>query len=363
MTEHVPVSSPSAPCDWAEPFYARGWQGHLPWVVVEQVWRSPRRVERVLRETQRGWGFGLVAFRVLDAPMFDIFAPNPVARGIVDAMRAYPASRAAQFEAVERPSYEANGYPAALLKQMAPRPNEPLNDQNFRSPVLLVRPETGTAEYALLGAATTFDVVLESLVAHGEIKIDQAVALMILLTCHGEPGAVRTETRDDGTVVLHRADRETAFTQPFHRKRFNQIQAALRGRCADASLDARRSELNRLLATHVPCVIASLRRHPPRTGKVLHSVARSRLAEVVSKTLGLPRQRATRIPWWRTLDDWPERERRGFFRFLSTAQRIAVHGVRRGKRPSNGPSTPRVHLSRAKAKFDKALHEWRRRPA
>jgi hypothetical protein len=362
VAESIPMSSSPAPLAWAVAFFARGWRGYMPWVVVQRVWRSRNRAEQFFRQNPGGFAFGLVSYRVLHAPMFDVFAPDPIARGIVDAIREYPARRAAQFAALERPRYAANGYPAALLEQMAPRPSEPLNDQSFRSPLLLVTAEMGSNRYTLHGAATTFDAVLESLVAHGEVKVDQAVALMILLTCHGKPGDAWYETRDDGSSVLHRGDLDSAFTQPFHRKRFNQVQAAIRVRSADDSLEARRSELNQLLSVHIPRVVASLRRNPPRAGRVLHSVARSRLAELVSEELGLARSRATRIPWWRTLDEWPERERRGFFRSLTAAQRAVVHAMRRGTRLPEGPSTPRVHLSRAKAKFDGALHVWRRSP-
>jgi hypothetical protein len=362
MSESVPASPPSSSPDWAETFFARGWQGRMPWVVLEQVWRSSPRAERSFRERPGGFAFGGVFLRVLDGPMFDVFAPDPIARGIIDAIRAYPARRTADFEHVERPMYEVNGYPPQLLDQMAPRPNDPLHDQSFRSPLLLVMAEPGTERYALLGAATTFDAVLQSLVAHGEIKIDQAMALMILLTCHGKPGDIRVETRTDGSSVLHRGDLDSAFTQPFHRDRFTQVRAALRVRCADDARDARRAELNRLLAAHLPRVIASLRRRPPRADKMLHAVARSRLAEVVSDTLGLLRTRATRIPWWTTLADWPARERRGFFRSLTPAQRAAVRVARRRKRLPKGTSTLRVHLSRAKIRFDKALRAWRRQP-
>ena len=87
----VPCSSRPEAGDWAEAFLARGWQGRMPWVVLEQVWCSRRRFAQFFDEPEGGWAFGAVSFRVLSAPMFDVFASADVTRRIVDAIRAYPA--------------------------------------------------------------------------------------------------------------------------------------------------------------------------------------------------------------------------------------------------------------------------------
>ena len=326
---------PSFDSDWAEAFLARGWRHKIPWVVIEQIWPSPRKFERLLSESRGGWGFEFVSFRVLHAPMFDVFASASATRGIIDAIRAYPARRAAQ--------------------------NAPLDGERFCSPVLLVTSQPGTDRYALAGAATSLDPIFASLVARGDVEIDQALELMILLTCHGKPGEAAVDKRNDGSSVSHRRAQKSAFLQPFHPRRFRQVMSALRARTAGDSLDERRAELYRLLSASVRDVVASLRKNPPPSGKELHSVARSRLVELVSAELGLLRSRAARIPWWRTLDDWTESERRSFLRSLTAAQRAAVRAARRGKSKTGGPSTPRVLLARAKVKFDNALRERRRK--
>ena len=100
--------------------------------------------------------------------------------------------------------------------------------------------------------------------AHGEVKIDEALTLLILLSCHGKPGLVRRETRDDGTVVLHRLDLPSAFKHPFHHKRFSQVRAALLNRGRSGSHEDLRAQVMQLLVDHVPRVVASLRRNPPR---------------------------------------------------------------------------------------------------
>ena len=326
----------------------------MPWVVLEQVWCSRRRFARFFHEPEGGWAFGAVSFRVLSAPMFDVFAPEDVSRRIVDAIRAAPARRAAEFATYERPAYEASGaYSAELLDQMTPPPNEPLRDASFRSPVLLVGADR--EGYWLLGDVVTFDVVLESLVRRRDIPIDRGLALLILLTCHGKPSDITCETQPDGSYTVHRGYVDSAFTQPFHPKRFQQIVAALLARCAGEAPDAWRAALNQLLVTNVPRAIASLRRRPPRTGHSLLSVARSRLAESVSDELSLSRTRVPRVPWWKAIDQLTDAERRRLSRALSPAERAVVRAVRRGERLPSHPSTARVHLGNAKAKHNKLL--------
>lgn len=358
-TRAAPASS-TLP-DWAEALFRGGWKPGMPWIVVEQIWPSLRRFDRLLSQSRGGWGFELVSFRVLHAPLFDVFAPETTARGIIDSIRAYPAQRAAGFQAEQLATSEGSAYPEAVVQQLKARLDEPLMGTSFHSPVLLVTSQPGAHRYALAGAASSLDPVLKSLVARDDVKIDQALELMILVTCHGNPGDAGIDRTADALAARSRKN-QSAFLKPFHPKRFKQVMSALRVRTAGDSRSEHRAELYRLLSTRIRDVIESLRRNPPRPDKKLHSVAKSRLAEFVSNELGLSRKRAVRTPWWRKLDDWTESERRSFFRSLTPAQRAALHSARHGKMKKNGPSTPRVLLARAKIKFENALRERRRKP-
>lgn len=205
------------------------------------------------------------------------------------------------------------------------------------------------------------DIVLHALVARTDVDVDGALALLILLTCHGKPADVKHMTQADGTVVPHLTFSDSAFTQPFHPERFKQIRVALRNRLTANSGDSRKAALLQVLAEHVPGVIASLRRRPPVGGRTVHSVTRSRLAESVSDAL-LGRSRRARRgrrgdPWWDSLDALPLRQRRLYFRSLSHAEREELKAVRNKRRSVRNPNTRRVLLHRAKAKLRNVLRE------
>ena len=350
--------------DWAKEFYARGWRGPdgwYPWVVLQRVARSPRRFERALREAQArdGWAFGLCSYRVLDAPTFDIHADTAKRLRIVGAIRESTARRATEFDQFWRPHWEARGLPQALITQITPRPNESLTEKSFNWPVLLVATEPDTRKLVLLGSVASMDVLLHALVARQDVGIDEALALLVLLTCHGKPADVKYETQADGTMVPRLTVSASAFTQPFHLKRFTQIRLALRA--TTDSLNERRAALLRLLAEHVPGVVTSLRRNPPSTGRTVHSVARSRLAESVSDAL-LGRSRRVSPGhsgdrWWDHVDTVPLRQRRLFFRSLSHAEREELNAARKGRRSVRNPNTRRVLLHRANVKLRSILRE------
>lgn len=350
--------------DWAHGFYAKGWSGaagHLPWVVIERVAASARRIDRALREARSrdGWAFGLCSYRILDAPTFDIHANTATQLRIVGAIREFPALRAPEFDQFWRPHWEARGLPQALITQVTPRPNEPLTEKNINWPVLLVATEPDTRKLVLLGSVASMDILLHALVARQDVGIDEALALLVLLTCHGKPADVKYETQADGTMVPRLTFSASAFTQPFHLKRFKQIRLALRA-TADSTSE-RKAALLQLLAEHIPNVITSLRQKPPSGSRTVNSVARSRLAESVSDTL-LGRSRrvgpGTRgDPWWDHLDAVPLRQRRLFFRSLSHAEREELNAARMERRSVRKPTTRRVLLHRAKAKLRSILRE------
>ena len=114
---------------------------------------SPRRSER-FPQTLTGIQFGRVSLRVLHAPMFDRFAPEATKKRILDAIREFPAKRAADFAQFERPMYLANGYSPELLEQMTPRADEPLTDRRFRSPILLVAAKLGAGVFRRSAASS-----------------------------------------------------------------------------------------------------------------------------------------------------------------------------------------------------------------
>jgi len=328
---------------------------------VERVATTASRFEEGLRRARNtdGWAFGLCSHRVLDAPTFDVYANTATRLRIVRAIREFPAQRAAEFEAFERPHWQARGIPPTLLGQMTPASDRPLRDADFNWPVLLVAAEPDTRNLVLLGGVASMDLILHALVARDDVGIDEALAVLILLTCHGKPADVKNETCADGSVVHHLTFSDSAFTQPFHPERFRQIRLALQ--TTAASTDARRVALLQLLAEHIPSVIGSLRRSPPRAGKAIHSITRSRLAESVSDAL-LGRSRRARRgsgvdPWWEHLDALPLRERRLYFRSLSHAEREEVKAAKTRKPSVRNANTSRVLLHRAKVKLRKVLRD------
>jgi len=355
---------PRDPGDWAEELYSSGWsgsEGRYPWVVLERVACSPRRFKQALRAAQArdGWAFGSCSYRILDAPTFDIHANTATRLRIVGAIRESPALRAAEFDQFWRPHWEARGLPQALITQITPRPNEPLTEKNINWPVLLVATEPHTRKLVLLGSVASMDILLHALVARQDVGIDEALALLVLFTCHGKPADVKYETHADGTLVPRLTFWASAFTQPFHLKRFTQIRLALRA-TADSTSE-RKAALLQLLAEHIPGVVTSLRRKPPFARRTVHSVARSRLAESVSDAL-LGRSRRVRpgrrgAPWWDHLGAVPLRQRRLFFRSLSHGEREELNSARKGRRSVRNPNTRRVLLHRAKAKLRSILRE------
>ena len=80
--------------------------------------------------------------------------------------------------------------------------------------------QPGTDRYALVGTASSLDPIFGSLAARGDVKIGQALELMILLTCHGKPGEATVKKRNYAGFGSHRIDQKSAFLQPFHPRRF-----------------------------------------------------------------------------------------------------------------------------------------------
>ncbi len=350
--------------DWAEEFYCRGWRGpdgYCPWVVLERVACSPRRFDQALREARArdGWAFGLCSYHILDAPTFDIHADTATHLRIVEAIREAPGRRAAEFDQFWRPHWGARGLPPALITQITPRPDEPLAEKGFTWPVLLFASEPDTGKLVLLGSVASMDILLHALVARHDVDVDDTLALLVLLTCHGKPADVKYETNADGTVVPRLTFSASAFTQPFHPERFRQLRLALRATTDSPS--ERQATLLRLLAEHIPGVITSLRRKRPSPSRTVHSVARSRLAESVSDAvLGRSRrvrQRRRDDPWWDHLDVLSFRQRRLFFRSLSDAERKELKAARAKRRSLRNPNTRRVLLHRAKVKLRSILRE------
>lgn len=363
--EHTSHRLPPHAGDWAEEFYARGWHGPdgwYPWVVLERVACSARRFDQALRQARArdGWAFGLCSYRILSAPTFDIYADTATQLRIVGAIGGSPARQAAEFDQFWRPHWEARGLPPALITQITPRADQPLTGESFNWPVLVVATEPDTSKLVFLGSVASMDILLHALVARHDVDVDEALALLVLLTCHGKPAEVKYETQADGSVVPRLTFSDSSFIQPFHPERFKQIRLALRA--TDDSASARRAALLRLLAEHIPAVVASLRRNPPSASRSVHSVARSRLAESVSDALLGPSRRVRRghrsDPWWDHLDVLPLRNRRRFFRSLSHAEREELNAVRkRKKRSARNATTRRVLLHRAKDKLRKLLRE------
>lgn len=350
---------------WAEEFFARGWHDGHAWVVLERVPCSARRfreiVSATLRKDSSGWALGTCSYRVLYAPTFMGFASTQTQLRIVEAIRDYPAQRGASFESVERPAWEASGVPEALLSKLSDQAKSRPTRDTFRWPLLVVAANPSNGKYVLLGSVATLDILLPALATRRDIDIDRGLALLLLYTCHGSPGEFKWDTAINGTPVARFTYQKSAFTAPFHFRRFNQVRAALLRQGATDSALERRDQLLRLLAEFLPSAVESVRVNPPRAGSRIHSLVRGRLAQRVSSALQLvawkEKSRRPRQRWWTQIDDLTPREVRRFLATLSPHERKALTDVRRGARSRANPSTPRVHLCRAKTKFHKFLRE------
>jgi hypothetical protein len=110
--------------------------------VSRQLWCSvyratPDALSRTYPKTSMAGFFGAFSRRILHAPTYDVHATEEVQRHIVEAIRQFPARRAAEFQTFERPSYERLGWPSTVLDQIAPHADAPLKGATFICPVLL----------------------------------------------------------------------------------------------------------------------------------------------------------------------------------------------------------------------------------
>lgn len=346
-----PTWAVSAHDPWPEEFFTAGFSVREPWNVFLQVPTDTRRTDCILNTP--GWAFGLYTYRVLHAPRFDKYAQPIVCRRIAQAIREYPARRAAFFEQTERPFYEANGWP--LLDQLAPRAERRLRPSDFRSPILVVTRAEGTRNYRLLGGMVTLDIFVGGLIARPDVKVSRAQALMILLSCHAKPLDVKVEMGSDGLPIVHENYRKSAFTRLFHPKLYWRLREELHDRFPGERGEALHARLLQSLAQHIPTVVESLRRRPSRRdSKHLLSVMGSRLVKSVEGELlgSTPRE-----GWRARLGLLSRASRQRFYRELTPAEREEVHNARLGKQSARTRSTKSVHLSNAMAKYRNMFHE------
>lgn len=331
----------------------------MPWVVLEVVPVSAAEFERICRETCDGWGMGLITYRVLHAPQIDVYSTADQVERIVEGIREFPAQRLASFKRYERFELE-NRFPNELLDQMEIEHAKPLCRDDFSSPILLVTADTITGRLTFLGAAASFDTVLEALVARTDHEVNNALAAWILYTCHGKPTEMFYGTRGAG-----RAYSKSSFTTPFHYARLKQLRAVLRERYAGDSSRSLYAELIKLLHGQIPVVIQQMRRKPPRKGHSVHSTARSRLAEKVSDfIIGESRRsklKRPKEPWWDVIREMPPRFESRFLESLTPAERRALISAQKRESNQRETSTRRVHLFNASKKLQEALTNWQER--
>lgn len=326
---------------WAKGFFARGFRGQ-PWVVLKRKWCSAAKFDRMIAEARSqggGWLFSAFRYEVLHAPTFHVWASDEQVANIIRAIEDYPRRRVEEFNAFERPQYERFGWPPHVIEMAAPQPGFELEAESFRWPILVVVDAPDRKGLALLGAMATLDAQLPALVDSDDVKVDLPMALKILLTCHGDPGA---------------GYRKTAFARPLHPNRRAHLRRLLAERTGRTDTEG---ELLREMAAAVPDAIESLRQRPHRRNTSIYRAARSRLAETVSRRID-PEHRPPRPPsrWWQHLDALSPRERGLYFRSLTSAERTELNRRLKGEPPFNRQSsTPRVLLLRAKNKLRSML--------
>lgn len=329
---------------WAKQFFEAGFRDQ-PWVVLKRTWCSAAKFRRVITEARSkggGWLFPAFRYQVLHAPTFHVWASDEQVADIIGAIEDYPRRRVEEFNAFERPQYERFGWPPHIIEMAAPQPGFELEAESFRWPVLVAVEDPVSKRLALLGAMATLDAQLPALVDSVDVTIDTAMALKILLTCHGDPGADYART---------------VFARPLHPNRRAHLRRLLSQRTDGADPEG---ELLRELVNAVPEVIESLRKRPPRRNTSVYRAARSRLAETVSRRIDPDhRPRRPLLRWWQHLVALSPRERGLYFRSLTPGERTELNRRLKGQAPTNRLSTSRVLLRRAKDKLRSMLRDGR----
>ncbi len=331
-------NTPATRTGWAKAFFDQGFRGQ-PWVILKRSPPSAEQAERIIGEALSrggGWLPTFFTYEVLHAPAFEVWASPQDQERVVTAIEAFPIQRAAHFQTSERPLLEAFGLPAPTIEDIAPRADQPLHSANFRWPILAVEEDPVTNGFVLTGRLSSLNMLFASVVGDPAVQIDQALALSILLTCHGDPGVDFAKS---------------PFARPLHPDRLRQVHAALRERHPEADQEFLAAEIRRLLLVQVPQVVTSLRQTPPRTTS-LHRAARSRLAERVSDD-ALPgrRSRPRQEPWWRLLEALPGSTRRRYLRSLTPGERDELRARQQETPTARRPTTARVLMHRAKSKL------------
>ena len=320
------------------------------WVVLLRSGCSPEDAARMLAtaaDNGGGWVVDYYRYNVLHAPAFDRWASAEDEARLAASIEAFPGQRAARFAEVEQPSLVASGLPQATIAHLASQLTNPLTPDEFRWPILVVEDDPDSGELLLVGGLSSLDPVFDALVA-ADVEINDAVAFLILLSCHGNPGAEFAKS---------------PMAEPFHPNRLRQVNAALRGRFPAEHSSALRVELQKALAQAIPAVVASLRRTPPKKGGRLLATTRSRLAEAVSHLL-LPgrRRKPARDPWWQLLDGIPGARQAAYLAALSPAESAELTARHLGKPSHRNRTTARVLIHRAKAKLQTILQPTGRDP-
>jgi hypothetical protein len=337
-----PVRSVSDTVGSAREFVAHGWRRN-PWVVLKRNEPSGPLLDRLVdnaRGRGGGWLFEYYSYELLHAPTHDVWASSADFARMVRAIEAYPAQRAHEFKTKERDSWLAQGVPPAIVAQTAPRLDWRPDPAKFKFPVLVFSQRSAGGEFAFLPGFGSFDPILAAWVREGPEFVSDPLALLVLLTCRGNPA---------------KNDARSLFSNPLHPTRFKAIRAALRARTGSDDAKTIADELQQALLRQVPGVIVSLRERPPKPGR-MHSVARSRLAEAVCREL-LPgrRQKPKQDAWWEMARKLKPSVDRAFRRSLTVAEVSEVRARQNGKPTSRRPSTSRTLLARAKAKLTKVL--------
>lgn len=327
---------------WGGEFVQKGWRGR-PWVVLKRLEPSGSDLNRIVDDARGrggGWVFNYYTYRLVHSPSHNIWASKAELRRMVRAIESYSTQRVHEFEIRERESWLAQGVPSAIVDQAAPRLDWRPHPAKFKFPVLVFAQGEGGGEFTFLPGFGSFDVVLSAWVREGPDLVSDPLALLVLLTCHGNPA---------------KNDSRSLFSSPLHPTRFRAIRRALRARTGADDPDTIADELQQALLRQVPGVIASLRERPPKPGR-MHSVARSRLAEAVCRDL-LPgrRQKPKQEAWWEMARNLKPSIGRAFRRSLTVAEASEVRARQTGKPTSRRPSTSRTLLARAKAKLTKVL--------
>lgn len=313
--------------------------------------------------------FGAVSYRVVHAPYYGIEAPPSLRSQLVRALREHPA-RARATAAAQRAIGQAQGLPSHILDDIERRAGQRLDASTFMSPILVFAKSDRSRRLEYQSLMRDSGAILEALVQRPDVRISESLKIILLHTVHGKATkdafkGLKETGEALGLAALKRVEK-SALALPIHPTQWPAIWAEFSSQHSELDWGEQQFAFRKRLLELIAPLVNDLRHNPPSAKLKLVSVARSRLALLMWKSLGVTpkRQRLSAKEFWqrsRTLVT-QKRGRAGWRRFMRTltpAERREVSATLSAAPVAGAPSTRRGLLLRAKRKLRKALRDFK----